>query len=279
MRTFPQAVPIVLSGGLSPAPRAGAFLAFDQLFGQRTGQGGTGRWGMHPAFNATNEFLDPATAEFPDGADRPIHEGATRALARRLYASGYQAVTIDTEYWWPKYPYKSGNSAFGQPVPDVRGYYPQTAQVIRWMRDECPSLRVAPYGNPPAGAYDPDDDDSQRAQLATYDEDARPLATLGDFVSLDLYNFDAPGRDSLWRRYAPVRIAQCRKYGKQVIAEMTIHPVGAEDLRLTRDPANLAAEIAVVRQYADGLVMWGNAASLTGALSDAIAGVIAMPPG
>src|SRR4051812_38454794 len=87
---------------LRPSPRRDTWLAFDST-NDAPGKD-IHAIGLLKAHTTGVDYLDPATADFPDGADRPPHEPTTRAMADRLDAEGVSLFGSDPEGWWPRVP-------------------------------------------------------------------------------------------------------------------------------------------------------------------------------
>lgn len=186
---------------------------------------------------------------WPDKArmsDLP-HEQTVRGLASEARAG---SITIlDVEHW----PLRGDTSL-------VRENIKKYAQLIRWFRDEAPTVKLGYYGAPPIRDYRRAIGRSQVDYAAWQAENRKltPLAKEQDLIFPSLYTF-YPDRGG-WVRYAVAQISEARQYGKPVY--VFLWPQYHESNHLLRGqfiPAEYwALQLETAKAHADGIVIWGG---------------------
>lgn len=206
--------------------RTADFQVFDGTLFQR--KPNLRRTGIDPIYVAyAHEFSASAQATFDHAG-----EGPTRAMARRAKRRGI--VVIDIEHW----PLDIRKA----PREEVSANLRKLAQIVDWIRDESPQLKVGFYGVIPLDDYwtpvrflaaqERIGDARNPAELtklrAEYDRwvEANDFvrAALGekiDFVFPSLYTFyeDYEG----WAKYARASIEQAKRSGRPVHPFLMMH--------------------------------------------------------
>ena len=207
-------------------------------------------------------------------------ESQTRLMAREAADAGFELVVLDNESWHFDIRYHS-RATVSETIAGMQ-------QVIGWIRDERPSLKVGIYG------YMSQSDDSESVQWPISTEQAalgeswhvanlpraadsfarwqatseylRPLSESVDYLFPALYTgIDDADR---WERSARLTIEDSRRYGKPVIPFIwpRFHPggsMGADEAELP--VAFWERQLDLVSEHADGAYLWDRHATPEGA--------------
>lgn len=221
-----------------------------------------GIWPMNP--NGSGPIKGPVASE-----------SGVRSLARGVADSGGKLLIIDNETWhfdirfYPK-------EQVDKSIADMK-------QLIGWVRDERPQLKVGVYG------YMSQSDDyaasvwsgeiqelgqtpgwyannmpmfaERVADWQATSEYLRPLADAVDYMFPALYTGTTDM--NAWEAIAKNTIQDSRRYGKPVIPFIWpyYHEGIGSALAVTPIPqADWQRQLNVVRQYADGAVIWNHVA-------------------
>ncbi len=195
-------------------------------------------------------------------------EAATRWTARRAAASG-QVLIINIEHF--------SLDVRKSPEAVVERDMAKLIQIVRWVRDERPEVRLGFYGLMPLRDYwtpvlfkmaqerisdpwfaarMPEYELRYRAWQAANDK-LKPLAEVVDIIFPSLYTFY--NNPSEWELYARGNIEEAARYGKPVMpfiwmqyhnsTELIGQSIDAEFWRL---------QLEVIRARAQGVVIWGG---------------------
>lgn len=224
-------------------------------------------------------------------------EAGVRLLARESVENGHDLVVLDNETWhfdvrfYPR-------AVVDKTIADMK-------QVIAWMRDEEPSIKIGIYGymsqsdDNSSGLWDEAtqfiaqgngwyEDNlapiaERYADWQATSEYLRPLAESVDYMFPVLYT----GTDNVneWERTAKATILDSRRYGKPVIPFLWpyYHEAIGPAKALTEIPAaDWQRELELVEQYADSAVIWSSR-SVVGdedwvSVLDTVAGVSSSRP-
>ncbi len=157
-------------------------------------------------------------------------------------------VCIDIEHWR-----LSG--------PETDRSIEKMQSVIRWMREEEPSLRYGFYSALPIRDYWRATKHFGRKKYDDWIDENRRLKRLGEQVDVvfpSLYTFyDDPDG---WEAYATANLEQARQYGKPVYAFLwPAYHVSNESLAGQPIPADYwRRQLDLCREHADGIVLWGG---------------------
>jgi hypothetical protein len=199
-------------------------------------------------------------------------EAATRALARKVAALN-QMLVLDIEHWEV--------NIMSAPVEEVEKNLHMLAQLLDWINDERPELKVGLYGILPladywiTGEYGtsllyagsspywnamlPKARARYEAMQAANDFVASILAPRVDFLCPSFYTFyDDPHG---WQMVSTMRIEEARRFGKPILPFLWMNyheggPVREHTVDLPADYWNLQLE--TVFAHADGAVIWGG---------------------
>lgn len=178
-------------------------------------------------------------------------EGIVRALATEV-ASSLSPVVIDIERW----PVTGSLSLVESSVTKYR-------TVLRWFREAAPSLRLGYYGTIPVPDYWRAIQGTTSAEFKAWQQDNDRLSLIAQDVDVlfpSIYTFYADRQG--WVTYAIAQISEARRKasGKPVYA--FIWPQYHESNTLLGgqflDADYWELELLTVRQYADGIVIWGG---------------------
>jgi hypothetical protein len=195
-------------------------------------------------------------------------EPATRQVARRAAELG-QILVIDIEHL--------PDDIRTHPLADVQNTLRFYHQIIDWVRDERPSVKLGFYGTFPRRDYwtavnyamaierrgepwwdkqFPEYEKKHRQWQAANDV-FKPLADRCDYIFPSLYTFYDKPTD--WPYYAKANLLEAKRYGKPVIPFiwMDYHDgtalagqhIGGDVWRL---------QLETIRKLADGVVIWGG---------------------
>lgn len=182
-------------------------------------------------------------------------EDRTRAMARAATGS---LLCLDIEHL--KLDSRTASDA------EIEAGIAHIAEIIGWVRDERPGMRLGLYGVMPIFEYWKQDDGWRRAngRLRQSRDDAsgryiaEGLSDLVDVLFPSLYTFyaDLPG----WEKFAAGMAREARRFGKQACGFMhsRFHPnAQPPELRGTLIPLPFyQRQCEVVAEHFDGLVQW-----------------------
>jgi len=135
--------------------------------------------------------------------------------------------------------------------------YIRTAEIIRCHK---PAIKFGFYGIAPACVYWPitRQDRQQLADWRAANRALRPLAEWVDYVLPSLYTFydDHSG----WRQFATATLEEARQYGKPVYPFLWYEYFDGNLLLRGKqvNSADWRDELALCREQADGIVLWGG---------------------
>jgi len=142
-------------------------------------------------------------------------------------------------------------------------------QVITWVRQEKPSVKLGYYGLMPVTEYwrsIQDPKSSKYQQWAAWNKRMEELAKHVDVIFPSLYTYYPDQRG--WERYAIANIKQARRYGKPVYvflwpqyhdSNKKIYAKGHWTSGFGYfDSAYWRRELELCAQHADGIVIWGG---------------------
>jgi hypothetical protein len=241
-----------------PKPSQARFRVFDSML--FTDKPNLTRAGLENILTTDREFF---AGTYPNYDTTKGDEVNSRKLARKLALTGTPLV-IDIEHW----------------SIDIRAEQEETVetnirkliQIIDWIRHERPEVKLGFYGLLPLqdywtpvrhltaierGMLNAKFEADYKAWQAANDRLKR-LAEKVDFVFPSLYTFydDIEG----WKKYARCNIEEARKFGRPVypFLWMDYHDSNKE-LKGQQLPAETwQAELALCRELADGVVIWGG---------------------
>ncbi len=183
--------------------------------------------------------------------DTVVNEAWARATARQIATKGQIAV-IDFE--------RLSISTMHTDEATVRANMAQMIQIIDWMKNERPNIKLGYYDNLPVESYwvtlwqKPGD----LARLNAANALLKPLADKVDYIFPSLYTvYD---NTEAWRIYAEAQISRARQFGKPVIPFLWFeyHDNNADLKGQELPKAVWAQELATVRALADGAIIWGG---------------------
>lgn len=247
------------------------FRVYDSLL-YRAGKPRSERIGMLQAFVSGHGFWRRNLFGAEDQS--APSEAACRLLARKLDRGNvaHRIFVIDIEHW-PVDPRRD-------PIPTVDESLEKLGQILDWMHDERPNLRIGLYGVMPVGDYyvpaaylewleqrgrtiddpgPPDDSPACREGMEWVKASDYVLKKLGpkvDFLCPSLYTFfDEPER---WRRTAQAQMTVARRAGKPVYPFLwPRYHQNNEAKAYQRLPADMwGDELQFVGEHADGMVLW-----------------------
>jgi hypothetical protein len=249
----------------SAAPIVTSYTLFDST--SFTNEPDLSAYGMTRIYVTGNEFW---SGTYPNYDMSKPNQTAVRALARKVYALG-QTLVMDIEHW--PMDIRTASDAAVQSTID------KFVQIITWLRDERPGLKIGVYGLAPLRDYwtaknyleavDKAPGSSwYAARLPSYrtayqqwqaaNDRLASLVARVDYLFPSLYTFyDDPAG---WQYYAEGTIQEARRFGKPVFPflQMYYHPsnatIGGDEL----PRAVWRAELDTTRELADGAVIWGG---------------------
>ncbi len=227
------------------------------------------------------ENIYVAAAEFFYLLDKPgggydmtkPNEPATRMVARRA-ADRRQILCIDIEHF--------PEDIRRDKPDDVQKTIDMYAQIVAWVRDERPEVKLGFYGSFPRREYwaavnylralehrgEPWWDqrfpeyEKHFKQWQAANDIFRPLAEKCDYIFPSIYTYYDTPKD--WPYYAKANILESRRYNKPVIPFIWMEYHNSTPLKGQKIPANFwQLQLATCRQDADGLVIWGGVSYLT----------------
>jgi hypothetical protein len=216
----------------------------------------------------------PGQGSFP-GAN--ANEAGVRQLAREVADSGHDLIVFDNETWHFDIRFYS-RAVVDKTIADMK-------QLIGWVRDERPQLKVGIYGymsqsddnssfvwqlgseNAAAGdvwyQYNMQNFAERFATWQATSDYLKPLAESVDYMFPVLYTGTTDM--DMWERTAKSTIEDSRRYGKPVIPFLMpyYHEGAGTNLIGTELPTvDWQRELDVVHQYADGAVIWTSQPSV-----------------
>lgn len=247
----------------TPAIRTADFQVFDAMLFQPKPD--LRRMGMDAIYVAYAREFSATNAATYDHAS----EAATRTIARR--AARHGILVIDIEHW----PVDIRKASQLEVAASLR----KLTQVLEWVRDERPNLKVGFYGIMPIADYwtpvqyhaalDRSEDPSHQAQLAereaayeqwinANDLVREALAERVDFTFPSLYAFydDHQG----WLRYARANIEQAKRSGRPTYPFImpTYHNSNASLGGKILLAEYWSLQLSTCRKLVDGMVIWGG---------------------
>ena len=179
---------------------------------------------------------------------------AVQAVAREARQKGHEVV-LDIEHW----------PLTGSP-DSVRDNMTKYITVLEWFRAAALGVPIGYYGPPPIIDYGRAlrliPDPLYQSWMAENDQ-IRPLADAVDVFFPSIYTF-SPDK-AKWKKYAIAQIAEARRYGNGKPVYVFLWPQYHE----SATPASLVhtylpadywlLQLQTARDYADGIVLWGNA--------------------
>jgi hypothetical protein len=174
-----------------------------------------------------------------------------RTLATEV-ASSISPVVIDIERW----PVTGSSSLVQSSVTKYR-------TVLRWFRQAAPGLRVGYYGTIPVPDYWRAIQPTTSAEFKAWQQDNDRLELIAKDVEVifpSLYTFYADRQG--WVTYAIAQISEARRKAKGKPVYAFIWPQYHESNEILGGQFLEAdyweLELLTIRQYADGLVIWGG---------------------
>lgn len=182
------------------------------------------------------------------------NEAATRALADKVWGL-HQVLCFDCESLSLDLRFTS--------AAEVQANMTTLAQFVDWAHSERPQLKVGFYGIMPlsdywAPTYFATQDPAKLQAWKDANAFLSPLAQKVDVIFPSLYtSYDD---QAAWQVYAQANIEQARQYGKPVVPFLSMYyPSGLSALGGQSLPADYwQMQQNLVRQNADGLVIWGG---------------------
>lgn len=188
------------------------------------------------------------SALWPPGApkDNPV-ESTIRAAARGVNAPDH-ILCVDIEYW----PLQGvGDAQFNASLAKYR-------QVVGWIKQERPDLKVGFYGVLPVRDYwSPVGGEPAKLQdWQAKNAKMRPLADAVDVIFPSLYTFYP--NPAQWATYAEANLRAARQYGKPVYAFlMPVYHESNRQMNSAPLPEDFwRQELQTVAKNADGAVIW-----------------------
>jgi hypothetical protein len=187
-------------------------------------------------------YKGPAKDQLPD-------EKTVRRVAQEAAAQGNLAV-IDIEHWV----LRGDDTTVAQNVDKY-------LRVAEWFHQEVPSLKVGYFGILPVAAYGwalKGSASLEYKQWQAENDRLRLLANSMDAIFPSIYTY-YPDQQA-WVQFAIENIKEARRYGKPVYVFLwPQYTDTAKQHALEFIPADYwRLQLETVRQYADGLVIWGG---------------------
>lgn len=199
--------------------------------------------GMSAIWVTGGGFWKNSNLEEPD-------ETACRKTAREAAAKNIPFV-IDIEHW-PTDIRRHSKAEVQQSMNKI-------IQIVQWMKDERPKLKIGLYSIVPMRDYAAAlfGDAVKLAKWQDANAFLAPLAKELDFIAPSLYTTrtDRVG----WVKYAIASISEARKYRKPVIPFVwpRYHEFIKLPLKHTFIPSDYwLRQLQTVRKYADGVILW-----------------------
>lgn len=175
-------------------------------------------------------------------------EAHVRRLARAAKQKG-QVLVLDIEHWR-----LHGDDGF------VASNVAKYITVLQWFKQEEPSLRVGYFGMLPIEDYDRSRSNIAFKYRAWQKENDRlaPLARFVDVIFPSIYTYNSNEQE--WVKFARENIKEARRYGKPVY--VFLWPQYSEQNKVLAHQYLSSSfwklQLETVRQYADGVVIWGG---------------------
>jgi hypothetical protein len=232
--------PTLLHGaGTAPSP----FLVFDGTLYRNKPE--LSHYGVRPS----NIIYAGQLWDQNESKNKAPHKDTVRRLAAEA-AKLNANVVIDIEHW----PLKGTDQEVAKSVAKY-------AQVVEWFRFYEPRLSLGYYGEPPIRDYHRAIKDPNTVGYGEWQRENDRLVSLSmhvDAIYPSLYTFYSD-RDE-WKKYAIAQLREAKRYGKPVYA--FLWPQYHESNRLLGGryiaPDYWQVQLETVRQYADGIVLWGG---------------------
>lgn len=220
------------------AGRANSFTIFDGLL-----------YAQKPQIGMTPIRVDDRGFWKNNDRSRPDRDACQRNA--RTAAKDFSHFVIDIEHWQVN---------INQDGKDkVQHSINKYVDVIQWMREAAPSLKLGVYGVPPVRDYwtpvrnQPGDKTSWRS----VNQFLKPIAEAADFIVPSLYTFydDIPG----WVAYARGNIEEAQQFGKPVYPFLWCRYHTSNRLRGNQfiEGNFWRTQLETVRdQGANGVVLW-----------------------
>ncbi|NDJ18722.1 hypothetical protein [Myxacorys almedinensis] len=179
-----------------PAQRAASFTIFDGLIYDQKPNAG-----LKPI-----RVDDRGFWKNKDDRSQPDREACQQNA--RAAAGQFSHFVIDIEHWKV--------NINQDPKAEVQQSIDKLLQVIEWMREAAPSLKLGVYSIPPIRDYwtPVRNLPGGRSGWRTANQFLKPIADASDFLAPSLYTFytDIPG----WVTYASANIEEAQQFGKPV---------------------------------------------------------------
>ncbi|MBW4538621.1 MAG: hypothetical protein KME43_05675 [Myxacorys chilensis ATA2-1-KO14] len=221
-----------------PVRRAASFTIFDGLI-----------YDQKPDVGLTPMRIDGSGFWKNNDRSQPNREACQKTA--RDAAEKFSHFAIDIEHW--------KTNIDKDPKAEVQESVDKLVQVIQWMREAAPSLKLSVYSIPPIRDYWtpvrnlPGGRPSWRAA----NQFLKPIADASDFLTPSLYTFyeDVPG----WVTYASANIEEAQQFGKPVYPFLwcRYHNSNRERRNQFVEGDYWRTQLQTVRDRgANGLVLW-----------------------
>ena len=193
------------------------------------------------------DWYKQADGRLPDPA-------AVHAVARDVQQRGQRLAVLDIEHW----------PLTGSP-DSVRDNLTKYMTVLEWFRAAAPGVLIGYYGPPPIIDYGRalrDIPDPLYQSWMAENDQLQPLADAVDVFFPSVYTFSPD--QAKWKKYAIAQIAEARRLGNGKPVYVFLWPQYHESaqppaLVHTYIPADYwLLQLQTARDYADGIVLWGN---------------------
>jgi len=181
--------------------------------------------------------------------DKLPDEKLVRKLAREARAKN-SLLIVDIEHW--------PLSGDDKTIADSISKY---STVMQWIRNEEPELKTGYFGILPVANYSiyrKTVDSSDYKQWQIQNDRLKPLARVVDVIFPYTYTY-YPDQEA-WVQFAIKNIKEARRYGKPVY--VFLWPQYTEQNKKLSGqyvaPDYWKLQLETVRQYADGVVIWGG---------------------
>lgn len=178
-----------------PPQQASSFTIFDALI-----------YGKKPDIGLTPMKIEGGG--FWKGQDRSKPDREACQKTARAAAGRFSHFVINIEHWKV--------NINQDPKAEVEESIDKLVQVIEWMREAAPSLKLGVYAIPPIRDYwtPVRNLPGARSGWTAANQFLKPIADAADFTAPSLYTFyeEIPG----WVKYATANIEEAQKFGKPV---------------------------------------------------------------
>ena len=179
-----------------------------------------------------------------------------RRLAFQAKAQGLDLVCLDIEHW----------NLDSDNHEAVAANVDKFLQILAWMRDESPGLKIGFYGLVPNMTPDDarfDHDDPRQVEERDRNDRLQELTDAVDVLFPVMYTVVPPDQIGLWRRYVPAKIREARRIGNgkpvYVFVWYEYHDALVPELAGTPVEAGFWREqLDMIQADADGIVVWGG---------------------